>query len=89
VELADASGIDAAKSALAEVGPTNISDDGRSLEVKVLDSGPAVLAAVRRLDAAGVEPTAISVREPSLDDVFLTLTGRAPAQVADDAEETS
>ena len=41
------------------------------------DSGAGVLVdALRRLDAAGVEPATLSVREPSLDDVFLTLTGR-------------
>jgi daunorubicin resistance ABC transporter ATP-binding subunit len=40
------------------------------------DSGAGVLVdALRRLDADGVEPTTLSVREPSLDDVFLTLTG--------------
>ena len=76
LELADASQADAAKSALAELGPTDISADGRSVEVKVADNGPAVLDAVRRLDAAGVVPTALAVREPSLDDVFLSLTGR-------------
>jgi ABC-2 type transport system ATP-binding protein len=75
LDLADASQADAAKSALAELGPTDISADGRSVEVKVADNGPAVLDAVRRLDAAGVVPTALAVREPSLDDVFLSLTG--------------
>ena len=44
--------------------------------MKVEDSGPSVVAAVRRLDAAGIVPAAIAVREPSLDDVFLTLTGK-------------
>jgi ABC-2 type transport system ATP-binding protein len=76
VDLDDASQADAAKSALAELGPTDISPDGRSVEVKVADNGPAVLDVVRRLDAAGVVPTALAVREPSLDDVFLSLTGR-------------
>jgi ABC-2 type transport system ATP-binding protein len=39
--------------------------------------GPRVLVDVlRRFDAGGVEPTTLSVREPSLDDVFLRLTGR-------------
>jgi ABC-2 type transport system ATP-binding protein len=76
LDLADASDADAAKSALAELGPTDISADGRSVEVKVADNGPAVLDAVRRLDAAGITPVALAVREPSLDDVFLSLTGR-------------
>ena len=65
-----------------------MSDDGRSVEVKVADSGRSLLAAVRRLDAAGIEPVAVTVREPSLDDVFLTLTGR-PTDVGDNLEEAS
>jgi ABC-2 type transport system ATP-binding protein len=40
------------------------------------DSGASVLVdSLRRLDAEGVEPATLSVREPSLDDVFLSLTG--------------
>ena len=30
---------------------------------------------LRALDANGVEPDTLAVREPSLDDVFLSLTG--------------
>jgi daunorubicin resistance ABC transporter ATP-binding subunit len=80
VELADAGDVDAAKSVLGEVGPTDIGDDRASLEVKVPDSGPAVLDVVRRLDAAGVTPAALTVREPSLDDVFLSLTGHTTSE---------
>ena len=73
---------------LAEIGPTDLSDDGLSIEVKVTDSGRSLLMAVRRLDAAGIEPVSMGVREPSLDDVFLTLTGR-PTDAGDDLEEAS
>jgi hypothetical protein len=39
--------------------------------------GPRVLIDVlRALDAAGITPSSLTVREPSLDDVFLALTGR-------------
>ena len=38
----------------------------------------SLLAAVRRLDDAGVEVRDVSLRRPSLDDVFLALTGGAP-----------
>jgi ABC-2 type transport system ATP-binding protein len=86
VEFGDGSPVDAAKSVLAEVGATDIGDDGRSLEVTVSDSGPALLEAVRRLDAGGLEPVAVTVREPSLDDVFLTLTGR-PTDALTDVEQ--
>jgi daunorubicin resistance ABC transporter ATP-binding subunit len=48
-----------------------------------VDDGPKVaIDVLRALDAAGLEPTAFAVREPSLDDVFLSLTGhRAEAEV--------
>jgi daunorubicin resistance ABC transporter ATP-binding subunit len=40
------------------------------------DDGPGLLIGVLRdLDAAGLAPATLAVREPSLDDVFLTLTG--------------
>jgi ABC-2 type transport system ATP-binding protein len=78
VEL-DVAQLEPARSALAEVGASAIGDDGRSLEITVADPGPAVLDAVRRLDRAGVTPSALAIREPSLDDVFLTLTGHAAA----------
>ena len=32
--------------------------------------------AVRELDANGIVPATLTVRQPSLDDVFLSLTGR-------------
>ena len=32
--------------------------------------------ALRTLDAEGLSPETLAVREPSLDDVFLALTGR-------------
>ncbi len=87
VELHDSATIDATKAALANVGPTDIGDDRRSVELKVSDSGASLLDAVRALDAAGIEPAAISVREPSLDDVFLQLTGHAAETPINDEED--
>ena len=34
------------------------------------------MSAVRRLDELGIVPSDLSLRRPSLDDVFLALTGR-------------
>ncbi len=45
----------------------------------------AVVHAVRELDAAGVETDGLALRRPSLDDVFLSLTGHA----ADELEAVS
>jgi len=42
---------------------------------------------VRRLDESGVVPSDLSLRRPSLDDVFLALTGRGTTpEDAEDAE---
>ena len=46
-------------------------------------AGPASLvAAVRTLDAAGITPTDIGLRRPTLDDVFIALTGHATTPAA-------
>jgi ABC-2 type transport system ATP-binding protein len=42
----------------------------------------ALIAAVRGLDSAGVEIHGLALRRPSLDDVFLALTGHAAAEEA-------
>jgi oleandomycin transport system ATP-binding protein len=45
---------------------------------------PLIVAAVaRRLDGAGITADELGLRLPSLDEVFLALTGHAPA-VTDD-----
>ncbi len=50
------------------------------------DRGARVLVDVlRALDAPGLDPTPSPVREPSLDDVFLALTGRRASRDDDDA----
>jgi ABC-2 type transport system ATP-binding protein len=41
---------------------------------------------VRSLDAAGLAPESLAIREPTLDDVFLQLTGH---KVADSGPEPS
>jgi oleandomycin transport system ATP-binding protein len=50
-------------------------------------SDPAMVAAlVRRLDEAGIAPAELALRLPSLDEVFLTLTGR-PAEDTNDTDD--
>lgn len=50
--------------------------DGTMVELPI-DAGPSqVMTALRLLDEAGMAPSAMNLREPSLDDVFLNLTGR-------------
>jgi ABC-2 type transport system ATP-binding protein len=51
-----------------------------SISVPVAERRGTIAEAVRRLDDAGIAIDDISVRTPTLDDVFLTLTGRATEQ---------
>ena len=49
--------------------------DGSSVELTVEDGPREAANALRVLDQAGVTVAGLALREPSLDDVFLTLTG--------------
>jgi ABC-2 type transport system ATP-binding protein len=55
---------------------------GRSVEAPVSAAARRLPEIVRDLDAAGVVLDDMSIRHPSLDDVFLTLTGHVSAQDA-------
>jgi ABC-2 type transport system ATP-binding protein len=70
--------------------PANV--DGTVVEFTV-ERGPSAAAdALRRIDAAGITLTGLTLREPSLDDVFLNLTGHkaedAPSGAIDDAPKS-
>jgi ABC-2 type transport system ATP-binding protein len=72
--LADAVG---AVSGLADTAP-HVDDMSGRVAVGVGGRGSeALVEAVRRLDAAGVTTDGLAVRRPSLDDVFLALTGHS------------
>jgi len=89
VRLADAATARLASAHLQRVGPAEVTDDGRTVEVKVSDSGRSVVSVVRVLEDDGIEPESLLVREPTLDDVFLNLTGHttdAPAAGAPSEE---
>ena len=46
-----------------------------------------IMEAVRRLDEAGVGVEDLGVRRPTLDDVFLALTGHGAVDAQDEADE--
>jgi ABC-2 type transport system ATP-binding protein len=66
---------------LQVVGASNV--EGSTVEVKVDGGGRDVLEIVRILDREAVYPETLTVREPTLDDVFLTLTGHRVDQDGD------
>ncbi|HWH33974.1 MAG TPA: ATP-binding cassette domain-containing protein [Acidimicrobiales bacterium] len=53
--------------------------EGSRLEVAVDDGPQSLIEALRTLDRAGLAVASVALREPSLDDVFLALTGRRAA----------
>jgi ABC-2 type transport system ATP-binding protein len=79
-----------ANKALATFEHREMLRDGITIEVKLEDGPKGVPAVVRALDAAKINPERFIVREPTLDDVFLSLTGHAaeaaPGDDTDDSE---
>jgi ABC-2 type transport system ATP-binding protein len=59
------------------VGPQEVDVTGRVVNLRVVEGAGTLPGLLRALDAEGVEVEAAEVRRPTLDDVFLTLTGRS------------
>ncbi|GAA1089022.1 ATP-binding cassette domain-containing protein [Nocardiopsis composta] len=65
----------AAARPLADAG--GVQTDGTELRMRVSRGEEALPGLLRALDEAGVRLTTVRVQRPTLDDVFLTLTGRS------------
>jgi ABC-2 type transport system ATP-binding protein len=77
VHLADGAAGPAAAAALESMAAEPPRCEGATVHATVRDGSGAILEAVRRLDAAHVAARDVAVRRPTLDDVFLALTGHA------------
>jgi daunorubicin resistance ABC transporter ATP-binding subunit len=75
LRVADAGEARRAAARLWQVAPTARLDGSGTLTVKVADKGRSVREIFRLLDADAIVTEAIAIREPTLDDVFLQLTG--------------
>ena len=67
----------AAEDVLEALNLGSVERDRNTVSVTVPDGARTMLGALRALDDAGVIPVTAGVREPTLDDVFLALTGHA------------
>ena len=67
----------AAKLAVLVGEADGVEVDGHQVRGRVRQAGRAVPGLLRDLDRTGVELSSIEVRRPTLDDVFLDLTGRS------------
>jgi ABC-2 type transport system ATP-binding protein len=88
IRLDDDADPEAAVRALAPMSDELPVADGRLVKVNVRERAGAIVEAVRRLSDAGVGVDDLALRRPTLDDVFLALTGHAAEEDAEeDAEE--
>ena len=78
--------LDKAKSAIeAATGSQPTIDRGlRKLSVPVLDGTQSLIAVIRKFDEAGIHALDLGLKRPSLDDVFMSLTGH----VAEEGERS-
>jgi daunorubicin resistance ABC transporter ATP-binding subunit len=81
IELADETETLRAEPVLAPFG-AGCGRDGRTICIKVDDGSRVLVDVLHALDSAHLIPVTLAVREPSLDDAFLTLTGRHAEPVA-------
>jgi ABC-2 type transport system ATP-binding protein len=80
---------DEALAALAAISSDRPFLEDGSVRVPVAERRGSIADAVRRLDDAGIAIDDISVSTPTLDDVFLTLTGRPTESEPEEAEVQS
>jgi ABC-2 type transport system ATP-binding protein len=89
IAMADVAATRQVAAVLDGIGSVEIDDERRIVHFSAPDSGRSVLKIVRDLDRADLPPESITLREPTLDDVFLSLTGHAasPAEESDQEKE--
>jgi ABC-2 type transport system ATP-binding protein len=79
VTLADREDVDQARALLASlgVGEPDVEENTRRLTVPITGGAKVLAAALRDFEEAGIELQDVGLRRPTLDDVFLSLTGHA------------
>jgi ABC-2 type transport system ATP-binding protein len=87
VSLEDRADADAAMAALADMSDERLSVDEGVVRVPVRQRHGAIAEAVRRLDEADVSIEDLSLRRPTLDDVFISLTGHAAEEEPQSEQE--
>jgi ABC-2 type transport system ATP-binding protein len=86
VHLSDPAAASAAMKALEPMSDDAPIAEGDTVSVNVPGRKGTIVEAVRRLDEAGIDVVDLGLRRPTLDDVFLSLTGHV-AEAHDDEEE--
>ena len=69
------------------VDGVQVDEQTRSLTAAVTGGVDALSQVLRRLEDRSVKVVDVGLRRPTLDDVFLSLTGHAAEEVAEDADQ--
>jgi ABC-2 type transport system ATP-binding protein len=83
VTLEEGADPEAARRVLASMADGEVTTEGLMVRLSVRQRRGSIIEAVRRLSEAGIGVDDLGVRRPTLDDVFLTLTGHAAEEAAD------
>jgi ABC-2 type transport system ATP-binding protein len=83
VQLEDPADAENAMAVLAEISAERPSREDGVVRAVIRSRSGVIADAVRRLDEAGVGIEDIALRRPTLDDVFIALTGRSAEEEAD------
>ena len=89
VTLDEPTDVEPAVQALAPMSDDEPSADGLVVKLNVREHRGSIVEAVRRLSDAGVGVDDLALRRPTLDDVFLTLTGHVAEEQSDDDQEAA
>jgi ABC-2 type transport system ATP-binding protein len=85
VTFADADALQRARAVLS--ADATVTEESHQLHIAVDDRVDGLSTILSTLAGAGIRPVDIEVHEPSLDDVFLTLTGRPAVDAAATEEQ--
>ena len=89
VGFADPAVAQRARGVLAAICACDVEADGHTVELKADDGARIAIDVVRTLDREGLEPVTLTLREPTLDDVFLSLTGHGAEELLSEDGEAS
>ncbi|MFL5735772.1 MAG: ATP-binding cassette domain-containing protein [Actinomycetota bacterium] len=86
MEYSDTDRAERAAQLLARIQDAHPEREGSAVRISSEDGSHLLMEALRLLDAEDLAPAKLNVREPSLDDVFLSLTGHKAEAVAEEEE---
>jgi ABC-2 type transport system ATP-binding protein len=89
VHLDNRGDVSAAAQALAPMSDEPPTTEGKVVRLGVRERKGSLVEAVRRLGEAGVSVDDLAIRRPTLDEVFLALTGHVAEEPSSDGAESS